>query len=815
MRNIETLVVLESLDGALLSDTLVCLDTGQRLYLPVIDTALALGVSIEEVSPGVFRVERGSSFIDLTFPECQSTEVRDCPRLMSRGDVPYIGLQEAREQLKWLLQYDARRLALVIESSGIKNSQQNRSVEVSTSTEPEINRDVFSKPQVSLQVSYKSESQTSSLALGSVSSFLGEDLWLQHSSNQESPLGRYESETAVTLSRRSSKANLLGPLSARQYEALSIRSPDLSYITRSQTVWGLQFSSYDETGSSGVFSRRTLRGRGLPNWKVELFLNDVFLSETFIGSNYEYEFIDIPVYFGVNNYLLILTGPLGQREVREEVFQVNSEKLRPGEFGYRVNTGSLSGFRANYFEAGYGLTDRISSQLAVIHLEDSSSNFHDVFWQPRLSYLGQGYSFQLANIISKKRGSASTLSPQIQWGSSLLNADFTIFRDFQSPLVNLSIGDIQKSEVRLSSLTPFKWGDSENPSSAQFRYSQKGFQKDTGEFKEEVVGVRLLSRVGGLTYAFERNEVLQTKAFDSSIDILSSEPVSIKRLTLSFASELRPKILAAWEQQANDRNRIAVSVNHSLSEVPQTEWSFRWAKDWKTWASELKIDIGQEIFFGVSASSAWLNHPVDDSYRPSSRGDIASSGVRFVVFIDGNENGALDSTEERVSQVRLRSSQSHEEYSSDENGIIPISGLAPYLEQSFDVLVESIPNLYLTPSQNKFVFMLTPAQTLQILIPLKSRFDVKGIIRFRDRKKLIPLILRKNNGDIFASTLTNRNGEFRFNDVPAGQYTLEIENKFLLSFPGQFLNQQISLSGPGGVKYLETISLESQVQERQ
>jgi hypothetical protein len=809
-RDLETLVVVESLTGTIYAEALVCLEAKGELYLPVTETAQALGVSVYESKPQFLKIEVGDSFVEMEFPDCQATEIHRCPARMSRKGRPYLKLSEAVEQLKWPLQYDPRRLALLLQVATKSQSQ------LSTPKEPEniesvLIRDFSSKPQTSLQISYDSKSQGTSGSMGSAATFLSHDFWVQHRTDQVTQSPATESETFFTMSRTSQVRDLLGPLEARHYKIFRIQSPELEYISRSRPAWGLQISSFDQLGGSGVFSKRTVRGRGQPQWKVELFLNGIFLAETFVGDNYEYEFENVPVYFGVNSYSFVFTSPLGQKETRDEVYRIDSLSLRPGELGYRLSSGSESDFSNHYAELSRGLDETFSAQLSFAQVQEEDFEMRQFYWIPQVTYSGDRSSVQFSRLQSDSIGGAWVLAPQLQWGSSWISSEWVSFDRFQSPLVNPSGNDFQLGEKRISTLTPFIWGSEANPSSIQFKGTEKDFRDSD---QERVAGMRLLTRVKGLTYALASTRNLQTHETEASIEILKSQVSSTRQISYQISPASDSRVQALWNQQVRSQDRLMAGVDHSI-QAGLTSGSLRWARDWKAWGSELKLDFGSEIFWGLTIATSWVKRPVDQKLIPDSQGDISSAGIRFLVFVDENLDGNWSTGEERVPLVRIRSLQSQREYTSDENGVISVSGLAPYVNHSFEVALESIPNLYLTPVEKKIHRLLTPTQIQSVAIPLASRFDLKGLVRFPSWKRLIPLILKTKTGEVYAKVTTNQQGEFRINDVPAGTYTVEVDSEFLRSTSVKPVIKEVHLSGPGGVRYIDPLEFALEVQERQ
>jgi hypothetical protein len=808
----ETLVILEALDGIVYSDALICLESRGDLYLPVTEAAQALGVAVHEPKPGFLKIEVGESFVESEFPVCSAVDLAECPSRFSRRDRFYMTLSDAKNFLKWSLSYDSRRLALVIDSVRSDVRTRTGAVEPSSKLESLLVRDFIAKPQFSLQANHVSREREFSLSGAVQSPLLGHDFWGQVQVDQIGPSRQSTFDGFLTLGRRSSQADLLGPFRAQQYDLFGIRSPELAYISRSKAMWGLQISNFDQLGTTGLFSQRTLRGQGFPQWKAELFLNGVFLSETMIGSDYTYEFTDVPVYFGINSYTVVLTSPLGQKEIREEVFRVDSQTQRPGAFGYRMSSGTAALFALNHLEFSRGINKNYSAQAGITGIEDRRLGIKQVFFAPQLNYIGNGYSLQVAALSNEFRGSALILSPRVQFGSTYISADWVNFHRFQSPLINPTGEDLQRSETLISTLTPFFWGEERNPSSLQLKIDSREFRDGP---RDDALDLRLLTRVRGLTYTIERRQNFQSNTSESIFEILKSGNFISHQVSFLKATDQDLRIAALLDHQVKSRDRFVAGFESNVSSFDEVSASFRWARDWRSFGSEIRFDLGKEVFWGVSLSSAWVKQPADSQLQSRSGADISSAGIRCLVFVDDDEDGTWDEGELRIANVRIRSLQTQQEYTSDQSGIVAITDLPSYVDQAFEVVIESIPNFYLTPAQQKVSRRLTPAQIVHLSIPLLSRFDLKGSVRLPSWHRLVPLVVRRSNGEIFAKITTNRQGQFRVGDLPAGTYRIEADEVFLRSAGIKPVSIEVQLSGVGGLRIIEPINFELQVQEGQ
>lgn len=137
----------------------------------------------------------------------------------------------------------------------------------------------------------------------------------------------------IELGRRDADGDLLGPLGATEFLLGDVANRSMPLGIRGASGRGAVISNQSFDGVS-VFDEIDFRGV-LPNgYEVELYRNDILLASTRQSVNGQYEFLQIPVDYGLNVFRLVFYGPQGQR--REEVrrITVGDGRLSPGEISY-------------------------------------------------------------------------------------------------------------------------------------------------------------------------------------------------------------------------------------------------------------------------------------------------------------------------------------------------------------------------------------------------------------------------------------------------------------------------------------------------
>lgn len=193
----------------------------------------------------------------------------------------------------------------------------------------------------------------------------------------------------IELGRRDADGDLLGPLRASEFQLGDVATPSMALGLRGASGRG-GFITNQPLEQASVFDRIDLRGVLPQGYEVELYRNDILLGSTAQPVNGQYEFLEIPVDYGLNLFRLVFYGPQGQR--REEVrrISVGDGRLSAGEFQYSfgaVQRGvNLLGVEGPDFnpslrygdwqasaELAYGISPAVTAVASTALYQDSGS----------------------------------------------------------------------------------------------------------------------------------------------------------------------------------------------------------------------------------------------------------------------------------------------------------------------------------------------------------------------------------------------------------------------------------------------------------
>jgi hypothetical protein len=209
-----------------------------------------------------------------------------------------------------------------------------------------------------IQLQYSSRpglGQRSFLSQGQT--YLGGDLlWMsaQGYANFQNPGGLLDSR--LMLGRTDPDGELLGPMHARQFQFGDTVVPGVGLTSSSGVGSGFLVTNFD-TDYLANQEKRSFVGDLAPGWQVEIYQNGNLLGFQSSRTDGRYEFLDVPIQFGANDFRLVFFGPAGQR--REEVIRANllDQRTPVGEFRYRLSgVDSKNAPRRGSGEFEYGLS---------------------------------------------------------------------------------------------------------------------------------------------------------------------------------------------------------------------------------------------------------------------------------------------------------------------------------------------------------------------------------------------------------------------------------------------------------------------------
>ncbi len=252
------------------------------------------------------------------------------------------------------------------------------------------------------------------------------------------------SDLRLSAGRDDFEAGLLGPA-----HASSFRFGDIDSVTLSQVATPTQGRGFTVTNRSldrpDNFDTTNFIGETHPGWDVELYRNDTLISSQTVGSDGRYNFSNIPVIYGNNQFRIAFFGPQGQVEDITRTINAASALLEKGQLTYNLSANqqnqTLFGVSDQFstlptglntvseFEYGFSRWLTLAAGGAHTVLRDGDHNYGTAGLRTSalgvLATLDQAYD-------TNSHGDSTRLSLSTDIRDTLLSFQQTFARDFES-----------------------------------------------------------------------------------------------------------------------------------------------------------------------------------------------------------------------------------------------------------------------------------------------------------------------------------------------------------------------------------------------
>jgi hypothetical protein len=160
----------------------------------------------------------------------------------------------------------------------------------------------------------------------------------------------------------------------------------------------------------------------------------------------------------------------------------------------------------------------------------------------------------------------------------------------------------------------------------------------------------------------------------------------------------------------------------------------------------------------------------------NNRTSINRGSIKFVPFLDTNNNGKRDSNENPVTglEVEINGGNTHV---NPKQGTTVITGLEPYIEQYVTFNTTSINNIAWRLKNKTLNITLNPNQLKIVEIPFSVVGEVAGMVQYGSNGQLggIKINIYKNGTVFVASILSQPDGYFNFLGLSSGSYSAKID----------------------------------------
>jgi hypothetical protein len=590
------------------------------------------------------------------------------------------------------------------------------------------------------------------------------------------------SEFRMTMGRRDPHAGLLGPLKATEFAFGEVLDPGLNLLTLPMAGTGALLTNYP-LQRENAFDRHSFQGDLPPGWQVEVYRNQALLGFQASRPDGRYEFLNVPLYYGWNDFRLVFYGPQGQR--REEVarFDVSESQTPAGAFQYRVvGADPRQAGRRAQVEGRYGLSKQFTAGFSVSDL-DLEGTRH-TYTQASLQGFWKPLSATLTAVSDQLGGSIAELGIRSRAGSTSLTAKVAELQEgFVSEVFRPLYGPVRsRRTLETSTLLP--------------SLARSLVTFDLGASQDQLVAGgsidRIYNRISTSFHGyFLSNEITRTEGRSAAApfpatttgDLLASKffrDVSLRgQANYQLNGPPRLNALSAFAETArfepfNLRAGLTRSIVSGDTLVQlgayKTQGAYALGLDFSySTRSRLALDITLRV--GLA------REPRSGRIYAQAQGIASHGAVSARAFLDANGNGVKDPGEKPVQGVGFMANGASQPRTTDAQGVAFLSNLSGDLDANLSVSSSTLEDPLMRPGTPGVRITPRPGHVVLVDVPLVVFGEITGTAYLKRNgaaHELPGLLLElvTTQGKVVKTVRTAFDGFYTLSDLPPGTYLL-------------------------------------------
>lgn len=592
-------------------------------------------------------------------------------------------------------------------------------------------------------------------------------------------------------------AELLGPLKATQVvlgdvEAIPGQLSGGGGVGRGVSISNRPLNRPDRFGAT------TLRGALPIGWEAEVYRNGQLLAFQGERADGRYEF-DIDLLYGANDLEVVLYGPQGQIRRDAMSMPVGTNSLKPGQIEYWVaaleQNHDLISFFNNPALTGSGWRYGVGVERGLDRRTSAGVNLHSlIFDGKRETYAELSLRrsvgpmlFDLSAAQQFGRGRAYRLETLGRLGKVNVQAE-TVWIDggYSSSLVD---NDLRR-EHRLRFDSSLKLGKMVVPLQAALHQKQLRDGRKVNEMSTRAsLIMRGLSLTGELSYR-KTSGGLPHSGTDEEDGTRAALLANTRIAGMPVRGEARFRLTGekrgfeyarlSVEKHLSENSDLKFELEHDERES-RTRFALGMTRQFRKFALEGQGTYSSDgtFGFGLNLSFSFGPDPNGGGLRFSNE-KLARTGQAGVsVFLDNNGDGRFSPGDKPLPDIGITAGYDSARAPTDAGGRTIVEGLRPYQPVLVSIDETSLPDPFLRASGKGVVITPRPGVAAKIQLAVTPTGEVEGILYGLSQtpREGVVLELLDRNGKAVASTVSEYDGFFLFQQVPYGAYSLRVQRE--------------------------------------
>ena len=596
--------------------------------------------------------------------------------------------------------------------------------------------------------------------------------------------------------RTDPQAKLLGPLRASQIALGDVSGVSTALVSQSGVGRGA-FVTNRPIERRDSFDRTDFRGELPSGWDAELYRNGQLLGFSSNRADGRYEFLDVSLLYGNNDFEVVLYGPQGQVRREKRVVPVGLDSIPPRKTYYWAvvdeegrdlfNLGVQNRFGRGGLRGSFGVERGIDVKTSVA-LYGHSLNLDD----GRRRHFGEiavrraiGSSLvEVSGAGSNGGGTAFRANLIGQFAGASISAESISARGgFQSDRILKNVTGLHSISID----DVIGGGRRAIPVHAEARYTKRATGNDSFDAAARIsAGLGQIALTGQLDWHGERQRFGPDSGGVADATLLANARIKGIRLRgearyrLSGGGRFESATLVGeWTAGGNERYRNDWRAEIGYDQpLRRARAGLGYIRRFEKVALTASVEAASDgaVAAGLDLAFSLGQNPSGGGVRVSSD-RLATQGQAIGrVFRDSNGDGRWQPDEPVEKDVQITAGRVPVRRLTGADGRVVIDSLEPFQPVLIGIDASSLPDPYVQPATSGIVVTPRPGVSIAIDLPLSSAGEVDGTL-VRDGGtpiEGIDLELIDVEGRIARKTRSDFDGFFLFEGVPYGRYTLRI-----------------------------------------
>lgn len=611
---------------------------------------------------------------------------------------------------------------------------------------------------------------------------LGMESALYVSSSQQKP----SPELRFTLGRNDPDGLLLGPLHARSILFGSgVSAPSVANISGTSFAsngYGVMLSNRPLNQPTS-FDRHTFHGDLPPGWDVELYFNNALVGLQNSRADGRYNFDDLPLAYGDNEFRLVFHGPLGQQRTENQSFLLDQTSTPPGMFYYNITEQrDDSGALRSVGQFEWGLNKYLTATGAMIHMPAGLLSNLPAQMYTSIGLRSFWQSFILSNNFSRSSngGWLNDAELKTRIGSLAVSYNHLLFNNFSSQIFYNTSDPLQtRDNLRLDGALTTGFLP-RLPVSIEFQHDK---------FHSGNSNLSVSARVSAyLDRTALSNQIIFQSAYNStsaSGNLQLSRRVGDLGLNGQLAYSIQPEakldsVTLSGDHRFGQAYLLTLGLARAVSSA-ETLYTAALNKSLGSYGLGLSASYSSHGTFtaGLQLFLAMGREPRQAKWHFDALPKADSGAASVRVFLDNNGNGVLDAGDELLANVGISVNGNRAQTRTNAAGIAWLDRLPT--RENVDIAVDSqtLEDPYWVSQLKGVRLVPRPGTVAEVDFPVIMTSEIDGTVYLVDKTQKrglgnVVIEVLDLNHQLVKTITTSSDGYYTVPAVTRGVYYLQI-----------------------------------------